>query len=579
MRFLTRCAVLVSTLAFSCFAQSPPPIDRLPADTTLYLAWNGTAVIDKARATNALMRLWDDPEFVAGRELFFARIARDAKTTSQRRDQERMAAFFELASNPFVLGMTGELDLNAPSPKPGAPAPRKPSNFFLIYDLTGKAEQHEKLLKMWAEDAKEKPVVTTHSFSGVTVTKSTGSKSEDFSAKVGSYYISSDSQPLIERLITRLSGAAPADSILSTSAWQAAAPQRVPEAFFEAFFKIPDLTKLQIPPAQGMNFTAMMKGLHFERLRAVFTSASLAGRGARMRMAAIGDTAPGSVFDLFGASSAEFRTLALAPVGSSYSATRLDFRAFYQTLRSALHAGLGPEQASQFDMMESAMSMQLGVEIAVALQALSGEVASISLASDPAGASGGAAAALDPTRDMYAVAIDRPDEVIKVIQLLMGKNITGETREGDATVFSVTSSYVDEKTGAQRKRFNYIAVSPKLLVIAPRRALVREALARANAQAGPASGGLASDPNFLQVRSRLPNSLTALSYADLAQFPWQAVMDAAVKQAQEKEDTKLTAAEEAALRALPGVISRYLRTAFGGMWKDRNGIFMESYIE
>lgn len=579
MRLLIRCGVLVFALSLSCLAQSAPPIDRLPADTVFFVAWNGIATLNKARATNALLRLWDDPEFATARQLLLNRAARDAKSTTQKRDQERMAAFLDVAANPFVLGVIGAPDLAAVMAKPAAGGQRPPNGFFVIYDLTGKAEQHQKLLQLWAEDDKEKPVVSSLSFSGVTITKATSTKNDEFSAKVGSYFVSTGSQPVIEQLITRLSAPAATDSVLSSSAWQAAAAQRMPDAFLEVFFKIPDMSKLEIPPAQGMNITAMMKSLHLERMQAFIASASLAGNGVRTRAAAIGDTSPGSLFDLFGASSGEFRTLPLAPAGASYSATRFDFRALYQTIRTAVRSGLGPEQASQFEMLEAAMGMQLGIEIADALQTISGEVATISVGSDTASDSATPASALDPMRDMYAVAIERPDEVLKLVQLMMGKNITNETREGDATVFSITSSYQDEKTGAQRKRFNYLAVSPKLLVIAPRRALLREALARANAQAGPATGGLAGDANFLQARSRLPNSLTAISYSDLSHFPWQPVMDAAIKQANEKEESKLTAAEEASLRALPKVISRYLRMAFGGVWKDRQGIFMESFIE
>jgi hypothetical protein len=180
-------------------------------------------------------------------------------------------------------------------------------------------------------------------------------------------------------------------------------------------------------------------------------------------------------------------------------------------------------------------------------------------------------------RNLYVLSTDRPEEALKLIRLALASSITSESVEGNTTVLAVTSSYRDEKSGAQRKRFNYVGVTPKMIILAPRKAQLREAVARVTAQQGPAAGGLASDSTFLQARNRLPHPLTALSYSDFSRIPWQAALEAVLKQAGEKD--KLTPREQDALRAVFRVLPRYLHTAFGGYWKDRNGIFMESYIE
>ena len=169
-----------------------------------------------------------------------------------------------------------------------------------------------------------------------------------------------------------------------------------------------------------------------------------------------------------------------------------------------------------------------------------------------------------------------------------GLNITAETREGDATVLTFTTSYNDEKSGAQRRRFHYMGVTKDMVIVAPRRATLREALARLSAQQGPAAGSLASDPAFLRTRSRLPNNLSALTYSDLANFPWQLIADGFItgysqddksQKEGEKEGEKLTPQQQEAIRSFPKIITRYLKLAFGGSWKDRNGVFVESYIE
>lgn len=581
MRTFHRLTLAVLALALPAFGQNPPPIDRLPQDTVFFFAWSGAAAIEKGRATNSLLRLWDDPDFAAARQVFLDRALRDSKSKDPARDKAVMQTILEAGANPFVLGMIGAPDLKSFSSPRSPDGKRKPSGFFFIYDRTGKADQLQRLLALRAEEAKGAPVTSTHSFSGVTVTKQQHDGNADFGATVENYFVSTDSQEVIEKLITRLKGPAPADSIVALQAYQSAAAQRTPDAFFEFFARIPDLTRMDLPPAQGMNFAAMMKGLHLERIHAIAASASLAGNGARMRGAVLGDTAPGSAFDLFAAGNGEFRTLAVAPAGASYSAAKLDLLALYRTLRNALRAGLNPEQISQFEMMEGMVGAQLGMDIGEALQVISGEVATIQLDSDGNGSgSSESLSLLDPLRNMYAMAIDRPDDALKLVRLALGNSLTSESVEAGSTILAFTSSYRDEKTGAQRKRFNYMGVTSNLIIIAPRKALLREAMARASAQQGPASSGLANDAAFLQMRSRLPHHLTALSYSDFARTPWHLIVNAVLKDAaNQKEGQKLTPQEEEALRNLSKLLPRYLHSAFGGYWKDRNGIFMESYIE
>ena len=606
MRGMIRVAFAILILSLSVSAQQAPPLDRLPADTTFFFAWNGIASVDKARATNPLLRMWDDPEFIAARQVLLDRMAREAKTATPAENKALQADLLDLAANPFVLGAIGAPNLK-PAAAKSAKAGAKPLGFFFIYDATGKMDQLKRVLASQPKTTADKPVVTKYSFAGTEVTKEVrpakrsyssedGSsmsrevrpESASFSATVQNFYISTDSQETIEKLLRRFTGAAAADSVLTTAAYQAAGPHRAPDAFFELFAKIPDLTGLEIPPAQGMDFAAMLKGLHLERIRAITASGSLTGNSTRIRGAALGDTSAGSLFDLIGASAGEFRTLAVAPMGSSYSATRLDLLAFYQTLRNAARAGLNIEQQSQLEMFEGMMGAQLGMGIGEALAAVSGEVATISLDSDGNGNGGSSGSealpsAYDPLQNLYAVAISRPDDVLKLVQLVAGKNLTNETREGNATVLAVTMPYRDEKNGVQRKRFHYIGITPNMMIIAPRKALLREAITRASAQSATTATGLAADSKFQQVRTRLPNNLSAISYADLSHTPWQFLFDTIIREAAanaaKDPSEKLTPQEEEALRVLPRILSRYLHTSFGGYWKDKNGIFMDSFIE
>ncbi len=573
---MRRVFALLALFFLACipaFSQAPPPIDRLPKDVVFFFAWNGLGSVQKARATNGLLRLWDDPEFAAIRQLLMDRTQRDAKP-EQRTSKEEMDLILDAASNPFIFGIA-----NLPSEKKPTPIPGKtiPTGLFMIYDQTGKAEVVDKISQLDAKNRKIAPVTTTSSFSGVTITKEETEKNTSYSAKSGNYFLYTDTPEVMETLIRQLTAVAPA-SVVSTAAYQAAAAQRAPDSFCEFFFKMPDLSKMEVPVTQGMNITAMVKGLHLERLQAVTASASLAGNGMRLRFAAVGDTSPGSVFDLVGNSNGEFRTLALAQPGSSYNATRFDLNAFYKTLRAAIQGGLSTEQATQLEMFEGMAGMQLGMNVTEALQLMTGEFASISLQSENTASTNGGNP-IDLQNNLYALAIQHPDDVLKVIQLTAGKNLTSETREGDASILAIAVPYVDEKTGAQRKRFHYIGITPNMVIVAPRRTVLKEAIARAHAQQGPAGSSLIADPSFQQVRNRLPNQLSGLSYSDLNHFPWQLLVDGMIQEANKKEADKLSAQEEQTLRKLPGVISRYLRVSFGGAWKDRAGVYLDSYIE
>lgn len=573
MRRAIRFVALICLASISTFAQAPAPVDRLPKDAVFFFSWNGMSSLQKARATNGLLRLWDDPEFAAVRQLLMERAGRGSKP-EQRASKEEMDLLLNAASNPFILGFA-----NLPGGKKTAPNPGKaaPTGLFFIYDQTGKTEIIEKIIRENAKTRSAAPAVTTLTFSGVTITREETERAISFSAKTGNYVLYADSREVMETLIQQFTANEPA-SVVSTAAYQAAAAQRSPDAFCEFFFRMPDLTQLHVPTTQGVNLSAMVKGLHLERLQAMAASASLAGNGMRIRLTAIGDTSPGSIFDLVGSSNGEFYTLPLAPSGASINATRFDFHAFYKTLRGAVQSGLNTEQATQLEMLEGMAGMQLGVGIAEALQLFTGEFAAISLNAENDGASN-SNSAFDLQRNLYAFSIERPDDVVKIIQTTAARNLASESREGDATILSITMPYVDEKTGAQRKRFYYVGVTPHLLIVAPRKALLKEAILRSAAPGGLAAGGLAADPAFQQIRKRLPNALSSLSYSDLNRFPWQTIVDAMIQEGNKKESEKFSAQEEQALRALPKIFLRYLHVSFGGAWKERNGIFVDSYIE
>jgi hypothetical protein len=568
--------VTVLLCTTSAFAQQPPPLDRLPKDTLLFVAWNGMGTLDKGRVNNSLLRLWDDPEFATVRDVVVERVLREEKSPlDQVKTRKMMSDLFLLAGNPFIFGIAGMPDTKALLAPTGANAPAKPVGAFLIYDATGKTDLHRAWLKEVSAGAKVKPTVSTFVHSGVTVTREDGPRSSDFSAYVESYFILTDSKPVAEQLITRLQGVAPADSIVSTAAYQATRAHRPADAVLEVFLRVPDFTQMEMPPASGVNTAAMLKALRLERIHGVTGSVSLASDGTRMRAAVMGDTSPGGLFDIMGSGTAEFRTLAAAPAGASFTGMRYDLLSFYQTLRNALRAGMPPEQLNNIDLVEGTVGTQLGIPLPELLRAVSGEAAVISL--DRVSPGG-----ISPLDDMYALAVERPAEALNLLRMMLGSNITNETQEGKTTFLALTLPYRDPKTGTERKRFHYLAATETMLLLAPRKAQLREAIARVAAGVAPA-GSLAADPEFQRVRGRLPAALSSLTYTDFTKLPWDTIIEESVRQLRDSrskdKNQELTAAEQDAIKTLPKILAKYLRTAYGGWWKERNGMFLESFIE
>jgi hypothetical protein len=585
MRLALRVFTLLLAGALTAQAQGTPPVERLPENTVFFVSWHGLGAIERARATNSLLRLWNDVEFQGVLETLMSGAERRAEKAANRtpetdaKSREQMASFFSLASNPVILGFSG-----APAPPtkpaaaaggdPAAPPRLAPSNVFIIFDATGKADLLKKLDADSRARATEKPTITTSRFSGVEISRLETSRRVSYEAWLDRYFIYTERKEVMEQLIPRFQGPAPASSVLSTAAYQAVKAHQAPDSFLEFFGRIPDVDKMEIPPSLSFNAAAMLKALHLERLQAIGGSASVAGEGTRVRAVVLGDTAPGSFFDVIGENSPTFSTLAAAPAGAAYQAMRLDLGAFYKTLRAAVVAALPPEQAATADLVEGMAGTQLGMGLHEALALISGEFAVIS--------TGESAVGLDPLNDVYALAIQKPEEFLKLLRLILTTNITSETNEGSTTFLAMTTPYRDPKTGVQRSRFQYIAVAPQVAMMGPRRTQLKEMLARyAQGAAAPPAGSLAADPAFQAVRARLAPSLTGIQYADLSRMPLNAIVEQVMAQAREQARTgePLSDQEVEAMKSLPGIIARYLRRSFGGWTKERNGLFVDSFIE
>lgn len=537
------CAMLLAAVPLLAQNAAPAPAappqalspTRLPSDTWMLFTWHGLASANKVRATNPVLRIWDDPAFQASRARIAHRLLDEAAQEQAAKGkeidftQEDFDALLSLAENPVMLGIAGNPFAASSAQKQ---KDTKSLAFFAIYDKTGKADVVQRLRDRLSKDQGKKDKDTAESkymFRGVEITKSVTTTQPEksdkkvvytndtirsgkrarpqpkaepkittsFSASVGRYEIYSDQQAVIESLITRtLDGGSPSGSLAGQKAFQEAQRFRADGTILEMFLQIPDLSQLPIPPSDKFNAAAMMRELHLERIKGMALSAGLTSDRMLVRGAVFGDTLPGSLFDFIGGGNTTFQTLAAAPASGTYGALRMDLGALYATLIRAVKAGLPAEQAAMADMMDGLVAMQTGMPLTKLLALFPGEVGTVTT---------GEAQLAEVLPDVIMLPVTDAAPVIGLLRTLLGKRISGEEQLGGATVLTMSppASATGGTTTEAVEPF-YVAVAPKLLIVATSKQQLSGVLARAASGTPAPAGSMAAHLASRALTKRCP---------------------------------------------------------------------------
>jgi hypothetical protein len=312
----------------------------------------------------------------------------------------------------------------------------------------------------------------------------------------------------------------------------------------------------------------LTKNIQLEKIHVAGGGLSFAGEATRMRGAVLGDTSPGGLFDLEGASTDAFQTQAVVNGSSNFSISRFNLLAMYQLFRGAAMGMLPPQQSGNILILEGAAQKFLGMSIADALALIRDEVASASSYS-----------ADGSIEQLYAVTIQNSDAVLRVLRAVIGSMVVAEDSSGSATYLDVAYPYTDPQTGMHRKKFYYLAVTPQMVLIAPRKAMLRETVQRLGSQLAVApAGGVFANPEYSQLRSLLPGKLSAESATDLTEIPLDKLL--AKLEMPSAESAKEKNGPPPDLSWLkPEVVSRHLHMVLSGLWKDSGGVYFDSYIQ
>jgi hypothetical protein len=551
-------------------AQSSSIPERLSSDTISYMHWRGKAFATQAEKKNSILQFIEDSDFTALRQKLADDFRKNMEKQGGPANVPTLTEFISLLDNP----MTGGMMVNPlPVKKDAAGTAATPVGFFFIYDATGKTELIDLLRSSPQLKDKEGATVMKYEFDGATVEARTSGTSVSYTARVANYYIFADQKLVIESLIPRFRGAAHlSSSVTQLPEYKLIRPYIGEDSSIEFFARMPDLDKLIPEDDKNKSLKNILHSIRLEKLHVAGGGISFAGEATRFHGAILGDTSPIGVLDLTGASTAAFVTQPVVSPGPFFSISKFRWAAAYELFRAGMAGSSNPQQATAVANYEKMAQGFLSMSISEALALFTGELASETSYADDG-----------TSLRIYAVSIQKPNDVLRILRATVGTMIVAEDTAGDTTFLDLSFPSTDPGTGEKKRTFYYVAVTPQMIYAAPRKSMVRAAMERLTAGSGSASPReFSANPQLNQMRSLLPEKLSGLSAADMTNLPWAKVLAAygqvVAATAKDPNDPNSAAISYWNL-VKPEVFSRHLHTAISGWWKDSNGIYFDSYVQ
>jgi hypothetical protein len=578
LRAITLSLALVFLFAPGCFAQSPVDPGQLPARTSFYLLWRGTPSGD-VRAKNSLYALWDDLDFAPARSALLASMLNQNQTPKDKSKPvltpQETAEYVTLLDNPFLVGYLRRPESLAPAAKSTDPKAKPPvwNGTFLIYDRTGKEALLSKAVLRLRNTDSDTPKLTNLTVSGVPALKVERKSGTTYWSEFGKFAVSAQDQPVFEEIVALLNGKAAASLLAQVPAFVEAKPllSGGPIEFFVNVSNLKDLALDSAPGGPTDQFKPFLNALKLDTLHSFAGHISLEGSRTRFEAAILGDTVPGSLFDIFADGQAAPASLAfLFPDTLYYSESQVDLLGLYKVLKRAITQA-GGNSTQQVNLLDSMAATRLGMPLEDALGLTSGEFAS--LQTSPA---------FDSNQQVYFLGIRNKPDTLKLTRSLMGDRISSEHNEGSTTFLKVSLQGGQSSSGVAQWNFYYLAMTSNALLGSSKSDTLRKYLEHSTAKSDPAL------PKTLQtVRAQFPEKLSGLTFADFQKFDWPALKAKWIAEAnkatqnQKTTDAAKTSTNSASwLSELnPDVIPHHLHTLAGASWKDAKGVHIDEWLE
>jgi len=552
-------------------AQSPLEAAQLPARTSFYLVWHGSPAGD-ARRNNALMSLWDDPDLAPVRAAMVNAIMNDANKQKEKPGvtREELAQVATLLDNPFTLGY---LPRREPAPKAvaGKAPPPAWNGMFFVYDRTGKEELLSNTVLRMRSGQKEIPKLSEITIARVKALKIEKQSGTTYWAETGKYMVTAGEESIFEEVLNRLGGKSTAVSLADSEAYKEAKPL-LSGGLLEFFLRVPQIKDMAGDSSTSApELKAMWSNLKLDSLHVFAGHISLEGARTRLQGGILGDTAEGSLFDIWSAGQSQPVSLAyVTPETVYYNESQINLLGIYSTLKRVL-AQPGSNSAPMAKTLENAAETRIGMPLPDALALTTGEFGTMQTSP-----------ALDPDKKIFFAGIRNKPESLKLIRTILSDRLTSERNEGSVTYLKISLKGNQAASGVAQWKFYHLALTPELLLGASKSETLRGMLS----QQLPA--GAASLPaNLTAARAQFPEKQIAFSYCDLQKIDWPALqqtwkaqMTKAASESRSGDAAQKTKAVSDWMNNInPDVFPRHLHSMTGASWKDARGVHFDEWLD
>jgi hypothetical protein len=560
-------------------AQVPLEPSQMPANTTFYFVWRGQPNAE-LRKTNSIAALWDDPGFAPVRSSVTNAILKSSeeKSPENRLTRQQIEEYASLAENAFVLGYLSDAQKKrAEASNDSSAANAKPWNgLFFVYDRTGKEAILSKAVLSLRSSEKEVPQLSQMTIAGVPVLKVQRKTGATYWVEHGKYAVSANEPAVLEEILGRLAGKTSSSAALTDSPAYKEAHSVLGSGQVEFFLRVLDLKSLAPDAAAGgFRLSPVLEALKLDSIHSVCGRVLMEGAKTRVQAVALGDTAPGSLFDIWDQGSAAPASLNFVPTEAiSYTDTQINLAGLYDIVKRIAASVFPAGQQSNVNMLEMLAQAKLGQSISSALALFTGEFAS--LQTSPS---------LDNNKQIYLVGIRDKPGTLKLIHTLFSDKITSERAEGEITFMRISAAGPSSAAGTPQGDFYHLAATSDYLLVGSRLEAVREVLAKRPPGAG---AGLASAPEFQAARAHFPATINGLGYFDFRKVDWPALKARVVAEANKTPAARRSpgAGKPAAtptpswmLDVNPEVFARHLHVTSSASWKDAQGLHFDEWIE
>jgi hypothetical protein len=576
------CWVLAATIFFlganAALAQAPLEPAQMPANTTFYFVWRGQPNAD-LRKTNSIAALWDDPGFAPVRSSVTNAILKNSeeKPAENRLTRQQIEEYASLLENPFVLGYLSDPQKRRAEASNDSSATKPWNGMFFVYDRTGKEAILSKAVLSLRSSEKEVPQVSQMTIAGVPVLKVQRKTGVTYWVEHGKYAVSANDPVVLEEILGRLGGKASSSAALTDSPAYKEAHSVLGSGQVEFFLRVPDLKNLAPESATGgFRVRPMVEALKLDSIHSLCGRVLMEGAKTRVQALALGDTAPGSLFDIWDKGSAAPASLNFVPADAvSYSDTEINLNGLYDIVKRIAASILPPGQQGNVNMLEMMAQAKLGQSLSSALALLTGEFAS--LQTSPS---------LDNNKQIYLIGVRDKPGAVKLIHTLFSDKISSERAEGDITFMKISTGGSSSTAGTAQWDFYHLAATSDYLVVGARLEAVRDVLAKRSQSAG---ASLATAPGFQAARAQFPATINGLGYFDFRKVDWQALKARLIAEATKTSTAKpspsagkspaVTPTPSWMLDVNPEVFARHLHVASSASWKDAQGLHFDEWIE